>query len=197
MRSTSLGLDLAGVEKRPTGVCLLSENLEAQTCTVYRDNELIGIALRFRPSIIGIDAPLSFPRVGGLRDCDRKLISMKIRVLPPILGGMRMLTRRAVRLKEKFEAEGFKVIECFPGAARKILELPGKTEPKEVAVKALRKLGLKIGEARLSNHELDAVLVALTARLYLEGLAEPVGGEAEGQIVIPKPEAVKWLTRKL
>ena len=122
---------------------------------------------------------------------------MRIRVLPPVLGGMRMLTRRAIRLKEKFEGKGFKVIECFPGAARKILKLPGKTEPREVVVKALRKLGLKIGEAKLSSHELDAVLVALTARLYLEGLAEPVGEETEGQIVIPRPEAVKWLTRKL
>ena len=184
------------IRDSPTGICLLKENLEAQLSIAYQDQEIFKVAEKFKPAIIGIDAPLSFPARGGLRACDRKLIAMKIRVLSPLLGGMRKLTQRAIRLKDRFEAQNMKVIECFPGAARRILKLPGKKESGEMAVEALAKLGVKIGKTTPSIHEIDATLVALTAKLYLEGLAEPVGNR-EGQIVIPKPEALKRLARKI
>jgi hypothetical protein len=196
LETSSLGIDLAGVKNRPTGICLLKENLEAQLDIAYQDQEIFEAAENFKPAIIGIDAPLSFPKTGGLRECDRKLIKMKIRVLPPVLGGMRKLTLRAIQLKEKFESRNLKVVECFPGAVRKILKLPDKNASSEAAVKALKRISVKIRKSTPSKHEVDAALVALTAKLYLEGLAEPVGNQ-EGQIVIPKPEALKWLTRKL
>ncbi len=35
-----VGLDLAGVETRPTGLCVL-DGLKAETCHVYTDKELL------------------------------------------------------------------------------------------------------------------------------------------------------------
>ncbi len=191
------GVDLAGVEKRPTGICLLHPNLEAQALIKHGDEEILETVKAFKPSLVGVDAPLNLPAEGGLRPCDRELISRGIRVLPPILGGMRQLTLRAMRLKQAMEAENLKVIECFPGAVRAVFKLPAKRRLPQT-IKALEGLGLKIRETeRLSLHEVDAILAALTARLSLEGLAETIGSPKTGEIVIPRPEALQWLTRNL
>jgi len=192
-----LGLDLAGVEKRPTGVCLLYENLEAEIFTLYSDREILEIAGKFQPKLVAVDAPLNLPRKGFLRPCDRELISRGIRVLPPKLGGMETLTLRASKLKRKLEARGFKVIECFPGAVRKMFSLPPKRRLPET-LEALEKLGLKPrSRSRITVHEVDSILAALTGFLHLRGLTETVGTPQAGQIVIPKPEALEKLTRNL
>ncbi|HID18122.1 TPA: DUF429 domain-containing protein [Candidatus Bathyarchaeota archaeon] len=119
-----VGVDLAGVENRPTGICLLHPNLKAEIFTVNSTTEILQAVESFKPRMVGVDAPLSFPSRGSLRPCDRMLVGRGIRVLPPILGGMRKLTLRAIELKEKLEAEGFKTIECFPGAEGKYLSFP-------------------------------------------------------------------------
>jgi hypothetical protein len=36
-----VGLDLAGVETRPTGFCLLAE-MKAKTCLLYTNEEILG-----------------------------------------------------------------------------------------------------------------------------------------------------------
>lgn len=189
-----VGVDLAGVENRPTGICLLHPNLKAEIFTVNSTTEILQAVESFKPRMVGVDAPLSFPSRGSLRPCDRMLVGRGIRVLPPILGGMRKLTLRAIELKEKLEAEGFKTIECFPGAVRKILKLPRRERCEPEALKALKKLNLKFKvKAKPTRHEIDATLAALAVRLYLENQAEAVGEPETGEIVIPKLEALKWL----
>ena len=189
----TVGVDLAGVESRPTGICLLKASLEASFFTAYKTSQILEAVERFKPEIVGVDAPLNLPGEGNLRPCDRMLIHRGIRVLPPTLGGMRKLTLRAIELKEKLEGRGFKTLECFPGAVRILLKLPGKNRP-EATLQSLKKLGLKFpGGVKPTSHEADAVLTALTARLHLEGLAEIVGDPETGQIAIPKPEALQWL----
>lgn len=191
------GIDLAGVEERPTGLCLLHPNLKAQTLTLYKTREILRTVEAFSPKMVGVDAPLNLPPKNSLRPCDRELISRGIRVLPPTLGGMRKLTLRAITLKKRLKARGLNVVECFPGAVRKIFNLPAKENLAET-LKVLERLGVKLEKAgRPSLHEVDAILAALTARLSLEGLAETVGSPRTGQIVIPKPEALQWLTKTL
>ncbi len=189
-----VGIDLAGVEKRPTGVCLLHSNLKAEVFTLHSTREILQAVKDFKPEAVGVDAPLNLPSRGNLRPCDRTLIGRGIRVLPPTLGGMRKLTLRAVKLKRKLEAQGFKTVECFPGAVRKILKLPGKEKPWQEVLKALERLNLefKVKET-LTIHEVDAILVALTVSLHLEGLAETIGEPETGEIVVPRPEALKRL----
>ena len=82
-----IGLDLAGVESRPTGFCVLTD-LNAETCLVYADAEILLKIGEDKPQIIAVDAPLSLPpgrktleeRNGAhLRACDRELLTRGIR----------------------------------------------------------------------------------------------------------------------
>ncbi len=55
-----VGLDLAGVETRPTGFCIL-RGMQAETCLVYTDTEIIQKTIDANPKIVAIDAPLCLP----------------------------------------------------------------------------------------------------------------------------------------
>jgi len=76
-----VGLDLAGVETRPTGVCILV-GMKAETSLLYTNDELLKNTEASKPKVIAIDAPLSLPpgrksieeRTGvHLRESDREL----------------------------------------------------------------------------------------------------------------------------
>jgi predicted nuclease with RNAse H fold len=54
------GLDLAGVESRPTGFCALAD-MKAETSLVYADREIPSKIRESNPPVIAIDAPLSQP----------------------------------------------------------------------------------------------------------------------------------------
>jgi len=56
-----VGLDLAGVEGRPTGLCVL-DYMKAETSLVYTDEEILKRIKGIRPEIVAIDAPLSLPK---------------------------------------------------------------------------------------------------------------------------------------
>lgn len=47
----------------------------------------------------------------------------------------------------------------------------------------------------LTIHELDAVIAALTAYLYIHNKIETVGDKAEGYIIVPKKQ--DWRTIKI
>ena len=55
-----LGVDLAGVSHRPTGMCLLNGS-KAKTFLCYSDEEILNWAQKAKPSLIAIDAPLNLP----------------------------------------------------------------------------------------------------------------------------------------
>lgn len=120
---TVVGLDLAGVESRPTGFCVL-KGLRSATCLVHGDNEIMERIVEIEPRLVVIDAPLSLPQGRRsieertnihLRECDRELLKRRIRFFPITIGPMRLLTARGIRLKERLEKERIKVIEVFPG----------------------------------------------------------------------------------
>jgi predicted nuclease with RNAse H fold len=78
----AVGLDLAGVEIRPTGFCFL-KSMKAETCQVYTDKEVLMKTQEASPQVIAIDAPLSLPPGRQsieqktdmhLRECDRELL---------------------------------------------------------------------------------------------------------------------------
>ena len=191
----SLGVDLAGSERRPTGVCLLDRELNARTWIVHKDAEILELARETRPHVVAIDAPLSLPRsrksledAGGphLRGCDRALLELGIRFFPVTLGPMRLLTARGMRLKELLEAEGFEVIEVYPGGAQDLLGIPRKARGLELLREGLERLGVKGLRPGMSGDELDAVTAAYVGLLYLRGEAVVLGGE-DGAIVMPRP----------
>ena len=198
-----VGIDLAGVEKRPTGFCVLDEKLKAKTKILYSNEEIVKEVHTANPTVISIDAPLSLPKgrcclknncscrkAGHLRECDRALLKLKIKFFPVTLGPMRKLTMRGITLRNLLTKEGFKVIESFPFSVRKILGFPDKGEGVEKLRKALIGYGIKGDPKRrnLTEHELDAILSALVGKLFLEGKAIGIGDPSEGLIIIPNPE---------
>src|SRR4030067_3321998 len=174
-----VGLDLAGVETRPTGFCLLRQ-MTAKTSLVYTDTEILKMIRRYRPDIVAIDAPLSLPPSRRsieektsmhLRECDKELLKRRIRFFPVTLGPMRKLTARGIVLRETLQAQGFKVIEVYPGGAQDILHIPRKQQGLALLKTGLEKLGIKGLTEELSDHELDAVTCAYVGKLYPDGKA--------------------------
>ena len=188
-----IGIDLAGVESRQSGFCIL-RGMEAETMIVYSDDEIIRKIEELKPKVIAIDAPLSLPKgrktindKNGvhLRQCDKELLKRRIKFFPITLGPMRKLTERGIKLKRILKKRGYRVIEAYPGGAQDVCKIPRKQKGIEKLVEGLERLGIKGLKKYMSDHELDAVSCALVGKLFLEGKAE-VLGKIDNGIVIPK-----------
>lgn len=66
-----VGLDLAGVHSRPTGLCILRD-VKAETFLVHGDGEIIGRIEEIRPYLIAVDAPKPPRRESVYRREDRR-----------------------------------------------------------------------------------------------------------------------------
>ena len=191
----TVGLDLAGVESRPTGFCILRD-MNAETCLVYSDEEISEKTEQVEPEVVAIDAPLSLPEGRRsieertnvhFRECDRELLKRKIKFFPVTLGPMRKLTSRGIRLRRNLEDNSFRVIEVYPGGAQDILKIPRKQKGIERLRKGLERLKIVGLTARMSEHELDSVTCAWVGKLFLEGKAV-VYGITEQAIIMPKDD---------
>ena len=192
---TIFGLDLAGVESRPTGLCVLT-GMKAKSSLVYKDVEIMAKIREGHPRVVAIDAPLSLP-LGRksiqertdihLRESDRELLKRGIKFFPITLGPMRKLTERGINLRRILEAENFSAIEVYPGGAQDVLGIPRKQQGLEKLKAGLENLGIEGLNSQLSDHELDAVTCAYVGKLFLEGKAVIYGDPDQG-IVMPKDE---------
>jgi predicted nuclease with RNAse H fold len=189
-----LGIDLAGSEKRKTGICILNEKLIAHSFFVFSDQEILNLIEKEKPDLIAIDAPLSLPKGRKslkrkskihFRECDRELWKLGIRFLPITLGPMRKLTERGIKLRKILEKK-YKVIEVYPGATQDILKIPRKQKGLKKLKKGLENLGIKILKKNPNGDELDAITSAFTGFLYLKGKCIAIGDKEEGQIILPK-----------
>jgi len=133
---TVLGIDLAGSERRNSGVAYLEDG--KLTCFVlHKDEEILELSKGF--SHIFIDAPLSLPkgraniqeRGPHFRACDLMLRERGIKFFPVSLGPMRLLTERGIRLKTVMEGWGKVVYEVFPGAFKELSPKGQKSHLKE------------------------------------------------------------------
>jgi hypothetical protein len=189
-----LGVDLAGVPHRPTGICLLDKDGRARTMLLYEDREILDYARENQPALIAVDAPLNLPpgrksmaeRNGShYRRCDIELRRRKIPFFPITLGPMRKLTERGIRLKRRLEAEGFQVVEIYPGGAQDVWRIPRAKRNKEGLKRGLARQGIKGLTRSASDHELDAATGALVGLLFLIGKAEVLGDFLSGAIIMP------------
>jgi predicted nuclease with RNAse H fold len=188
-----VGLDLAGVETRPTGYCVLA-GMDAETSLIFTDKEILAKIRKILPKVVAIDAPLTLPpgrtsleerNKVHLRACDRELLKRHIKFFPLTLGPMRKLTERGMRLKRILEAENFLIMEAYPGGAQDVLGIPRKQKGLEKLKVGLDNLGLKGLSNLMSDHELDAVTCAYVGKLFLEGNAVVYGSPDDG-IIMPK-----------
>jgi predicted nuclease with RNAse H fold len=189
----TVGLDLAGVETRPTGFCLL-KNMKAETCLLYEDEFILKEIEESKPEVVAIDAPLSLPAGREsieqktnvhLRECDKELLRRRIKFFPVTLGPMRKLTNRGINLRRTLENNNFKVIEVYPGGAQDVLGIPRKQKGIRKLKVGLEKLGIDGLKDQMSDHELDAVTCAIVGKLWLEEKAV-IYGTTEQAIVMPK-----------
>lgn len=187
----TIGIDLAGLSKYPTGWALLKGNV-VRAKLIYTNREILESITRNAPSLIAIDAPLSLPKKGeAFRKADREMVKKGYRVFSPTLPAMKKLALRAIRLNRLIEENAYKTIEVHPTSTRKALQMPLKNW--ETIQEILKTLGLK-GELEtrpLATHEIDAITAALTATLHLKKQTELIGDEENG-IIVPKKR--NWRT---
>ena len=190
-----VGIDLAGVETRDTGFCVMDENVNVRTRVLHTDREVVKETITAGPRVVAIDAPLSLPRGRRsldervnvhLRECDREMLRMGIKFFPITLGPMRKLTERGIRIKTLLERAGLEVIEVYPGGAQDLLGIPRKHRGLKKLLSGLRGMGVRGLSERMSDHELDAVTSALVGKLYLEGNYTALGDPEEGLIIMPR-----------
>ncbi|MCJ7762540.1 DUF429 domain-containing protein [Candidatus Bathyarchaeota archaeon] len=189
----TIGIDLAGLSKNPTGLALL-KGKAMETSLIYNDEEILESITRNAPLLIAIDAPLSLPKKGeAFRREDREMVKRGYRVFPPTLPAMKTLTLRAIKLNRLIEENTYKTIEVHPTSSRKALQMPLKDW--KTIQENLKTLGLK-GELemrQLATHEIDAVTAALTATLHLKNQTEQIG-DGKACIIVPKKRDWRTLT---
>jgi predicted nuclease with RNAse H fold len=198
-----VGIDLAGVPHRETGVAVLrSGRLELLT-SAGDDAEILAFArMAGRWGTVAINAPLTRPlgRCCLDDDCrcrtdpgtrsrqlERELGRMGVPTLATAL--LKVLARRGERIAEAVRRIGHEPLEVYPFATLRLLGLPwqGKKTPagRRKIYRALRPLVPGLRHPRASEHQLDAVVCAMTALLWRQGRTRTVGLPEEGLMVVP------------
>ena len=204
-----VGIDLAGVPHRETGVAVLRSGRLDLLTAAGSDEEILGLArLAGRWGTVAINAPLTRPlgRCCLDDDCpcrhdpgtrsrqlERELARMGVPALATAL--IKVLARRGARLAVALREVGYEPLEVYPFATLRLLGLPwqGKKTPagRRKIHRALKPLVPGLAHPRASEHQLDAIVCALTAQLWRQGRTRTVGLPEEGLMTIPMVETVQ------
>lgn len=203
-----VGIDLAGVVKKTshTGIAVLQDDL-ATTKVVTYDDDIISFIKQYHPDIISIDAPLSLPNgrtsvydddpmrdeYGITRYCERELKRRGVSAYPALIRSMQELTKRGINLSSKLRKMGYPVIECFPGAAQDILQIPRKRTDPNLLKYGLSRIGIHgdFETKKVIHDELDAITAALVAKFFIDGYYEPIGIPEENDMIVPSVNSRK------
>lgn len=204
-----VGIDLAGVPGRETGVAILRQGKLDLLTSAWSDEEILELAsLAGRWGTVAVNAPLTRPlgRCCLDDDCpcrhdpgtrsrqlERELGSMGVPALATAL--IKVLARRGSSIASALRERGHEPLEVYPFATLKLLGLPwrGKKTPegRRRIHRALKPLVPGLRHPRASEHQLDAVVCALTALMWRLGKTRTVGSAEEGLMTIP--DAGRWL----
>ncbi|MCK9151501.1 DUF429 domain-containing protein [Methanobacterium alcaliphilum] len=202
-----LGIDLAAKCENSTGFAVIDKKTMF-IGTVLPDSELLDIVDLYKPEFIAIDAPLSIPSgrcclekeckcsaYGHFRQSDKKMRQYG-GVLPLTFHGMKLLTLRAIELKEKLKIShpSVKIIETHPRTCQKVFGLDKEVKnifdhlnsffQLQKFVKINKKINLK-SWTEVTQHEIDGALAALSALYYVNGKFHELGDPGEGTIIVP------------
>jgi uncharacterized protein len=204
-----VGIDLAGVEYRETGVAIVRGGRLERLVSAGDDAEILALALAAgRYGTVAINAPLTRP-IGRCcldddcrcrtdpgtrsRQLERELGRMGIPTLATAL--LKVLARRGERIAAALVELGYQPLEVYPFATLRLLGLPcqGKKTPagRRRIHRALKTMVPGLNHPRASEHQLDSVVCALTAMLWRQGRTRTVGRPDEGLMVIPDVEAIQ------
>lgn len=198
-----VGIDLTGSEKRPSGWCLL-DGREVVTAALAGDEEIIARTIKEKPHVVSIDSPLSLPEgrisvfdddpgrdtYGIMRYCERVLKKRGVNVYPALLPSMQRLTARGIRLAAAFRAQGYPVVESYPGAAQDIMGIPRKQKGLEYLEQGLAEFGVSgsFVKEQVSHDELDAITSALVGVFFWSGQVERLGPDPLGEEALFIPD---------
>ena len=196
-------MDLAGLPTNPTGVAVVERGALTDLRSIDTDDAIVALAQALGPrTVVAINAPLTLPRGRCCLDDDcrcrhdpgtrsraveRALARERVPTLATAL--IKVLARRGIALAARLRRLGFDVLESYPYATLRILGLPtsGKRTKagRQLIAEAVAPLVAGLGGYDPTEHELDAVVCALTADLWLRGRCRLVGDPDEGQMVVP------------
>jgi predicted nuclease with RNAse H fold len=203
-----VGIDLAGVPHRETGVAILRDGRLEHLTSAGADDEILAlVALAGEACTVAINAPLTLPRGRCCldddcpcrhdpgtrsREVERELLRMKVPVLATAL--IKVLARRGYQLVAALRAVGYEPLEVYPFATLRLLDLPASGKRTQLGRRrihnALQSLVPSLDHPDASEHQLDAVVCAYTAHLWRQGHTRTVGAPDEGQMVIPDVAAL-------
>ena len=198
-----VGIDLAGVEHRETGTAVLRGGRLEILTRVGSDEEILAlVAAAGAGATVAINAPLTRPRGRCCLDDDcacrtdpgtrsrqseRDLLHMGVPILATAL--IKVLARRGARVAGLLRARGCEPLEVYPFATLRLLGLPTEGKRTQLGRRrihhALQPLVPGLDHPDASEHQLDAVICALTAHLWRQGRTRDVGLPEEGLMVIP------------
>ena len=156
------------------------------------DQSLKDFLVRYKPDVIGIDAPLSLP--GVLRGLKRftnyhfRQADIEAKAMSPMfLGG---LTARAIEIATWFNsAWGTQVIEVYPKLVSQELLLDTKRYKREedylpAAVRLLKNaVKWDLSDSKIENwHQFDSLLALYTTERFSNNIAQSLGNKQEGLI---------------
>ncbi len=200
-----IGIDLGtSTTRKSTGLACIVENsgvpfMERRPEHIISEDALIRSFIEnalenYESTIVGIDAPLSRPKHGTMRECEKRLRKRGIACYPSGADWVSKWVSKAIDLMEWAEKEtGSTVIEVYPYAARIELGIGAQEKKKTGKGRRIIQDGLvgMIGgldeitnDALLSDDELDAILAAYTAYCEGAGIATRVDG-FDGAIYLP------------
>ena len=198
-----VGIDLAGVPNRETGVAILRSGRLDLLARAGCDEEILAFArMAGRRGTVAINAPLTRP-LGRCclddgcpcrtdpgtrsRQLERELARMGVPALATAL--IKILARRGALIAAALRAEGREPLEVYPFATLKLLGLPWRAKRTPAGRRrirhALKPLVPGLDRQHASEHQLDAVVCALTASLWRQGRTRTVGLPEEGLMIIP------------
>ena len=199
--SSSDSYRVAGIDLgKRTGLCLLT-GTAAETQVARTDDDIIQFVQATHPDLISIDAPLSLPKgrtsvydndparaAGIMRYCERELHGRGVNSYPALIKSMQELTKRGIMLAEQFRRQGYPVIECFPGAAQDVVQLPRKRTDEALLKTGLSEFGIRgdFQAAKVYHDELDAITASLVGQFFISDYYEPLGIPEENDMIIPQ-----------
>jgi len=194
--ATYLGVDLTSSEARPSGYAVLDGQAHlAAVGLAATDEEILSLAERWRPRLVALDAPLSWPLEPNSkgRQCELLLAREGIGTFRTTQRTIiRALVERGIALSAHVRSQGFEVIEIYPYGSK--VRLFGRPIPKKITPEGrtwrrrrLETLVPNLAERQvtLTHDELDAVVAAYTALLRDRGQTEDLGDPKEGRICLP------------
>jgi histidinol phosphatase-like PHP family hydrolase/predicted nuclease with RNAse H fold len=182
--SVVVGVDLTAGKNRKTAVAKLSGSF-VETASLRTDEEILDYIKEVQPAIVSIDSPLGVPgggekidpKAGIMRIAERDLASVGIPAYPALIGSMKELTLRGIRLRKAIESfdDPPTVIESYPDAAQDLLAIPRKQRGLNLLLRGLTEMGLRgPGLLTKSHDELDAITSAIVGRFFEVGQYEPM-----------------------